>query len=159
MFHKGICAAALITALGLGGGVPSVAMADEAFENQLKARQGMFRLIALNLGVVGGMARGNVPYDAEAAQAAADNLVVVAALHQGAMWPEGSDSMSIDGTRAMPSIWDENADFLSKWGDVATAAAGLAAVASDGQAALGPALGPMGATCKSCHEKHRTPDS
>lgn len=131
----------------------------QSFENQLKARQGQFRLIALNIGVLGGMARGNMPYDAETAQAAADNLVAVASLHQGAMWPDGSDSMSIDGTRAMPSIWEDNADFLSKWGDVATAAAGIAAVASDGQAALGPALGPLGATCKACHEAHRAPES
>ena len=139
--------------------MPTVVAAEGAFENQLKARQGQFRLIALNIGVLGGMARGNVPYDAEAAQAAADNLVTVAALNQGAMWPEGSDSMSIDGTRAMPSIWEDNADFLEKWGAVAAAADGLAAVASDGQAALGPALGPLGATCKSCHEAHREPDS
>lgn len=151
-------AAALIATLGLGGGAPSIVVAQEAFENQLKARQGMFRLMALHIGVLGGMARGNIPYDAEAAQAAADNLVTVAALHQGAMWPEGSDSMSIEGTRAMPSIWDENADFLEKWSAVATAADGLAAVASDGQAALGPAMGPMGETCKACHEAHRTPD-
>ncbi|MEM1077299.1 MAG: cytochrome c [Pseudomonadota bacterium] len=131
----------------------------QSFENQLKARQGQFRLIALNIGVLGGMARGKVPYNAETAQAAADNLVAVASLHQGALWPEGSDNMSIDGTRAMPSIWEDNADFLSKWQDVATAAGGLAAVASNGQAALGPALGPLGATCKSCHEAHRAPES
>lgn len=158
MFHTRICAAALITALGLGAGAPTLALAEGAFDNQLKARQGQFRLIALNIGVLGGMARGNIPYDAETAQAAADNLVTVSAINQGTMWPDGSDSMSIDGTRAMPSIWEDNADFLEKWGAVATAAEGLAAVAGDGQAALGPALGPMGATCKSCHEAHREPE-
>ncbi|WP_424969590.1 c-type cytochrome [Dinoroseobacter sp. S76] len=151
-------ALALVGAAAFATMTPSLAVA-QSYENQLKARQGQFRLIALNIGVLGGMARGNVPYDAEMAQAAADNLVAVASLHQGAMWPEGSDSMSIDGTRAMPSIWEDNADFLSKWGDVATAAAGIAAVASDGQAALGPALGPLGATCKACHEAHRAPES
>lgn len=151
-------ALALASAGALSTLAPVAATAQE-FENQLKARQGQFRLIALNLGVLGGMARGNVPYDAELAQAAADNLVAVASLNQAPMWPEGSDSMSIDGTRAMPSIWENNADFLAKWGDVATAAAGLAAVAGDGQGALGPALGPLGATCKSCHEAHRAPES
>lgn len=159
MIHTRLCAAALIGALGFGAGVPTIAVAQDSFENQLKARQGQFRLIALNLGVLGNMAKGDIPYDAEAAQAAADNLVTVAAITQGLLWPEGSDAMSIDGTRAMPSIWEDNADFVEKWEAVAAAADGLAAVAGDGQAALGPALGPMGATCKSCHEAHREPDS
>lgn len=154
-----ILAIALAGALAFGTTLPTVAVAQDSYENQLKARQGQFRLIALNLGVLGGMARGTVPYDAAAAQAAADNLVAISSLDQGAMWPEGSDSMSIDGTRAMPSIWEDNADFLAKWGAVATGAAGIAAVASNGQDAIGPALGPLGGTCKACHEAHRAPES
>lgn len=154
-----ILAVALAGALAFGTTLPTVAVAQDSFENQLKARQGQFRLIALNIGVLGGMARGKIPYDAAAAQAAADNLVAISSLNQGAMWPEGSDSMSIDGTRAMPSIWTDNADFLEKWNAVATGAAGIAAVASNGQDAIGPALGPLGGTCKACHEAHRAPAS
>jgi cytochrome c556 len=159
MFTSRVFALALAGALAFGTTLPSVAVAQDSFENQLKARQGQFRLLALNLGVLGGMARGTVPYDAAAAQAAADNLVAISSLDQGAMWPEGSDSMSIEGTRAMPSIWEDNADFLEKWGAVASGAQAVAAVASNGQEAIGPALGPLGGSCKACHEAHRTPDT
>lgn len=127
------------------------------FENELKARQGQFRIMALNLGVLGGMARGNVDYDAETAGLAAENLVAISGLHQGAMWPSGSGTAAIEGTRALPVIWEDNAGFLSAWEDFGTAAEGVLAVAADGQAALGPAVGALGATCGACHDTYRQP--
>lgn len=137
--------------------VGAVAAQAQDFDNQLKARQGQFRIMALNLGVLGGMARGTVDYDAEMARMAAENIATIASLHQGAMWPEGSDNMELDGTRALPSIWDDNADFLSKWGAMGEAANSLVAVAADGQQGLGPAVGALGDACGACHEAHRQP--
>jgi len=131
---------------------------DQDFENQLKARQGQFRIMALNLGVLGGMARGNMEYDADLAQQAAQNLVAVASLHQTAVWPEGSDSMSMEGTRAEPTIWDDPDDFTAKWAAFGQAAAGLQDAVATGPEALGPAVGQVGNACKDCHEAHRTPD-
>ncbi|MCK0148619.1 cytochrome c [Marivita sp. S6314] len=140
-------------ALGCGTAV----YAQEDFSAQLKARQGQFRIMAINLGILGGMAKGEIEYNAEAAQAAADTLVAVSMIQQGPMWPEGSDDMSIDGTRAQTTIWEENDDFLSKWMDFGTGAAAMQAAAGGGQAALGPAMGQIGGTCKACHDKHRAP--
>ncbi len=144
---------ALATAAAL---IATGAVAQDYSAN-LKARQGQFRIMALNLGILGGMAQGKIAYQAEAAQRAADTLVAVSHIDPGPLWPEGSDSMSIDGTRAMPSIWDENADFLAKWGAFGDAAAGMQKVAATGQEALGPAIGKLGGACKACHDKHRAP--
>ena len=145
---------ALATATAL---IATGAMAQDYSAN-LKARQGQFRIMALNLGILGGMAQGKIAYQAEAAQRAADTLVAVSHIDPGPLWPEGSDNMSIDGTRAMPSIWDENADFLAKWGAFGDAAAGMQQVAATGQEALGPAMGKLGGACKACHDKHRAPE-
>ena len=41
------------------------------------ARQGQFKIMALNVGVLGNMARGNTEYDAGQASAAAANLVAL----------------------------------------------------------------------------------
>lgn len=123
----------------------------------VKARQGQFNIMALNLGVLGGMARGAVEYDAAAAQAAADSLVAVSTLAQTAMWVPGTDNMTIDGTRAEPAIWDNLGDVISKWEAYGAAAKELQAVASDGQGALGPMLGKIGGTCKACHDSYRAP--
>lgn len=135
------------------------AAAQGPFDNQLKARKGQFNLLAVNLGVLGGMARGRIDYDADLAQAAADNLAAVAMIDQRPLWPEGSDAFSIEGTRAEPTIWENNADFLSKWAALAEKVAPLQAAAGQGAEALGPAIGGFAGTCKACHEAHRTPDS
>ena len=44
--------------------------AQDDFSAQLKARQGQMRIMAINLGLLGGMAQGKMDYNAEAAQAA-----------------------------------------------------------------------------------------
>lgn len=148
------CAAAVAITAPAG-----IGHAEGAFDNQLKARQGQFRLLALNLGVLGGMARGNAEYDAALAQAAAENIVTIAALNQAPMWPEGSDAMSIEGTRALPEIWEKFDDFASKWQAVGAAAQGLPEAVGSGVAGIGPALGPLGGTCKDCHDTYRAPES
>ena len=127
------------------------------FGNQLAARQGEMRVMALNLGILGAMAQGKMPYDADIAQIAADNVVVITELDQTPFWPEGSDSMSIDNTRAEPAIWDRNQDFLDYWALLGERAPQLQAAAGEGQAALGPALGAVGGVCGDCHEDFQTP--
>jgi cytochrome c556 len=138
--------------------IAPAAMAQD-FEAELKARQGQFRIMALNLGILGGMAQGKIDYDAEQAQAAADSLVAVTTVHQTLLWPEGSDAMMLEGTRAEPSIWDDNADFLAKWSDLGEAAQAMQAAAGQGREAIGPALQQVGGACKACHDAHRTPES
>lgn len=146
---------AAVAAASMSAG--SAVYAQDDYSGVLKARQGQFQIMALNLGILGNMARGNAEYDAEAAQAAADTLVAVSQIQQGPMWPEGSDNMAIDGTRAQPSIWAENDDFLAKWASFGEGAVAIQAVASNGAEALGPAMGGVGGSCKACHDNHRAP--
>lgn len=151
---KHLTFAIAFAALGCGTSV----YAQDDFSAQLKARQGQFRIMAINLGILGGMAQGKMEYDAEAAQAAADTIVAVSTIQQAPMWPEGSDDMAIDGTRAQPTIWEENDDFLAKWADLGTAAQAIQAAASGGVEGLGPAMGQVGGACKACHDTHRAPE-
>lgn len=151
---KRLFASALIAAVACG----SAATAQD-YTGQIKARQGQFRVLAINLGILGGMAKGEVAYDAAAAQAAADSISAVTMINQGPLWPAGSDEMGADGTRAKTSIWEDNADFATKWGNLGAAAAELKAAAGTGQAAIGPMLGKVGGACKACHDTHRAPQS
>ena len=150
-----VTAAALIAGAGLG----TTVTAQEDYSAQLKARQGQFRILAINLGILGSMAKGEMPYDAEAAQSAADSIVAVSMINQGPLWPEASDNMAIDGTRALPAIWDNFDDFLGKWDGLGTAAAELQTAAATGQEAIGPALGKVGGACKACHDDYRASDN
>lgn len=148
---KTIC---LFLAAGIVAG--SAATAQD-FSSALKARQGQFRIMSHNLGILGAMAKGETPYDAATAQIAADNLVAVASVNQMVNWPEGSDNMSIDGTRALPDIWDNIDDVVSKWNAFGEAARAAQGVVGNGQEAIGPALGAIGGACKACHDKYRQP--
>ncbi|KUJ77058.1 cytochrome C554 [Ruegeria marisrubri] len=135
-----------------------VALAQD-YGAALKARQGQMRLLALNLGILGGMAKGERDYDAALAQAAADNIVAVAALNQLTAWPEGSDMGATEGTKAKTDIWTDFSGFQDKWRALAPAAAKLQAAAGQGAGEIGAALGPVGGTCKGCHDTYRAPQS
>lgn len=137
--------------------IATPAFAQDDFSANLKARQGQFRILALNLGILGGMAKGEIAYDAETAQMAADSIHAVSMVKQSPMtlWPEGTDEMAIDGTRALPAIWENWDDFASKWSALGEAAAGLQSAAANGQEAIGPAIGPLGNACKACHDDYR----
>lgn len=124
----------------------------------VKARQGQFNILALNLGVLGGMAKGQIEFDQEVAQGAADSVVAVTMIDQHSMWPEGTDAGALDGTRAKPEIWGDMADFSSKWAALGEAATAMQAAVGEGQEALGPGLGELGGACKNCHDTYRVPE-
>ncbi|MBS0123007.1 c-type cytochrome [Thetidibacter halocola] len=145
-----------LTTLALTTAMATSAVAQE-LPAEVKARQGQFRIMAINLGILGSMAKGETEYSAEAAQAAADSLVGVSMVNQAPLWPAGTDAMSIDGTRALPAIWENLPDVLDKWSAFGTAAAELQTVAATGQEALGPMLGKLGGACKACHDTYREP--
>ncbi|MBF9042144.1 cytochrome c [Rhodobacterales bacterium HKCCE4037] len=144
----------ILIATALTGAVALPALAQES-NPAVNARQGHMQVLALNLGVVGNMARGNTDYDPEAAQAAADNLLMMSQINQRFYWPEGTDSESIEGTRALPAIWEEGSQVMEISAELVAATEGLAAVAGDGLDAMRGALGPVGGACGACHDDYR----
>lgn len=150
-----LAAAALAAALATA---PAPTLAQDEFATQIAARKGQMQVMALHLGLLGGMARGNVPYDAETATVAAENLQAVALLHQDLFWPEGSGSDAIEGTRALPAIWENWDDFLAKHVALEEAVPGIVEAAGSGVEAIGPALGPIGQACQACHESYQLSD-
>jgi len=121
----------------------------------IKARQSLMQLYAFNLGTLGAMAKGDVEYNAEAAQAAADNLASLASVNQMAFWPEGSDNASVEGTKALPAIWESDSDIGAKVGALQEATQALAATAGDGVEAVQAGLGAVGGACGACHKAYR----
>jgi len=146
----------LVVAAALIAGSVAVASAQE-FKGQIGARQGIMRLNGLAMGTLAGMARGQMPYDAEKAQAAADLLVGSSQVSQSLMWPQGSDSDSVEGTRALPAIWGNYDDVFAKWEAFGKAAAAFQTVAASGQEALGPGLQSIGGACSACHDDYQKP--
>ena len=133
----------------------AVAVADP-IDDAIKARQSYYQVVKFNAGPLFGMAKGAVPYDAKAAQTNADNLKALAAMTNGAMWPQGSDNKAKAGkTRALPAIWETYPAVLDKskaWKD---AIAALAEAAGGGLDKLRPAVAALGKSCAGCHDEYR----
>ncbi len=153
---KFLTGALFIIGLSLVSGPASA----QSAENAIKARQAQMQLYSFYLGIIAAMVKGEVEYDAKAAQAAADGLNAAVNLDASAMWPQGSDNTNADlkvKTRAKPEIWSTYPAVVEKSNALKEGTAKLASVASDGLDALKGAIGAAGAGCKGCHETFRAP--
>ncbi|WP_340107858.1 cytochrome c [Pikeienuella sp. HZG-20] len=146
----GVAAAIFIGGAGL--------VAAQDLERAVQARQSLMTLYGHYLGQLGAMAKGETPYDAAKAEAAATSLAGLATLDESAMWPEGSDNGALgDKTRALPVIWTTYPAITEKMQAAADATAALAKVAGTDLDSLRAGIGPVGKSCGDCHETYRAP--
>lgn len=149
-------AAGLISLLSIG-----VVLADNHTNNQtaagIKARQAQMQIQAFNLGILGAMAKGEAEYNAEAAVLAATNIVHAASIHQPQAWAPGSDNSNVEGTRALPALWQNFPDAGEKSAELLAAAEEMKTVAGNGREAIGGAMARLGGACSACHTSYRAP--
>ncbi len=128
------------------------------FEKEVKARQSLMQVYGFNIGILGAMAKGEMPYDPEIAQAAADNLNAAVSMKNPTMWPKGSDRATLgEKTRAKADIWSTYPEVAEKGQEMRDAAAKMASVAGTDLDALRPNMKQLGDGCKGCHEPFRVP--
>jgi len=146
----GVAAAAIAGSVAFAAGHANV-------EGAVKARQGHMQGYAFNLGVLGKMAKGEVDYDAEAAQRAADTLLALASINTQDYWAPGSAAGEAEGSRTLAAMWDNIPDAIAKSGDLQKAAMTMAESAGsiDGVRA---AIGAVGGSCSACHKAYRQPN-
>ena len=144
---------AALTALGIAGA--AIGASHSEVNPAVKARQSLMQLYSFNLGTLGAMAKGEMDYNAEVAGAAAANLVALSGTDQTAMWPEGTDSGSIEGTRALPAIWENMGEFEEHSDALSQASMTMADAAGQDVDALRGAMKGVGGACGSCHEEFR----
>ncbi len=144
---------------GLAAAVIAGASVAHGMSNPpVAARHSLMGLYAFYLGQLGAMAKGEVDYDSEAAGAAAGNLAMLAKLDQSALWPEGTDSETVEGSRALPSIWSDMDGFRAKSDDLVNAAMAMEEAAATDLQSLQGAMRDVGAACGACHKDYRQPD-
>ncbi|MCI4663123.1 MAG: cytochrome c [Neomegalonema sp.] len=146
-----------VAALGVAAAVSvSSFAAAEDLNKAVKARRGYYQVISFNAGILFGMAKGQVAYDAELAKKAAGNLKAAGSIHADLMFPAGTDNGALKGqTRALPKIWSDAAGFAAKAAAFKTAADAVEAKSGDGLDALRSTLGALGGSCKGCHSSYR----
>lgn len=121
----------------------------DATDPAAKAREDVMKAIGGAMGTLGGMAKGEVPYDAAAAEAAKTALVTAAGGIPVAFEAQGGADPT---SEAKPEIWANWDDFAKK-----ATALGAAATAADVSSAeaIGASLGVLGGACKDCHTTYR----
>lgn len=122
------------------------------------ARKAQMQLYAFNLGTLGAMAQGNMDYDADAATAAAGNIVKLSTLAAGPMWAPGTGADAVETSRALPAIWENMDDVISKAMALNEAAMAMETAAAEGLEPLQAAMKDLGAACGACHKEYREPE-
>ena len=138
--------ASLVVALAVGGATVAVVAAD-AFQDRHMAMEA----VGDAMKSLAAIAKKEAPFDAAvvktSATTIAENLEKASSL-----FPAGSGGGE---SRAKPEIWTDAAGFEAGMKDAHAAAVALQSVSDE--AAYRPALGALGGSCKSCHDKYRLP--
>ena len=146
MRHSKPAVASLMVA-GLILGASLAVVAADAFQDRHMAME----TVGDAMKTLGAIAKKEAPFDAAVVKAnattIAENLKTASTL-----FPAGSGGGQ---SRAKPEIWTDTAGFEKTMKDAHAAAVALQSVADE--AAYRPALGALGASCKSCHDKYRIP--
>jgi len=155
----------ILTLLAVIYGVfPAVITADEAefpFASQINARQASMTLYRYNLGMLGAMAQGSIPYDAKIATDASHNLLQITNMRNPTMWPAGSDTGApglADKTAAKTVMWSNFPEVGEKHHALTEALKEMSLVAGNGVDGIRATIGSVGKACKACHERFRVPE-
>lgn len=126
-----------------------MAFAKDGVTNPIvKERMDNMQTIRANMATLGGMASGKATFDEAAAVAAKTALAAAAAEIVSKFQANESDPVS----EAQPAIWTNFEDFTAKAEPLVTTAEAINTSSID---ALKASIGPVGTTCKSCHEAYR----
>lgn len=152
LLKTGLMAATLSTTIASGAAIgQEAAMNEKHADAAVTYRQSLFQLIRSNMGPLGGMAKGAIPFDQAVIETNGMRLEQLADML--------SDYLKVDtrkfdvDTEAKDEIWENWSDFEGKIEAFKTASANLTAVAQAGdESQYRAAIGKVGASCKSCHD-------
>ncbi len=142
--RKSALAAALV--LGTAG----TAVVAAAMDPDVRARQEAMGLVGSNMKKIATMAKGEVDFDAAAAQVAFANIAEKAAMVPALFETQSNADPEAE---ARDAIWENWDDFVAKAGTLQAAAEAGAGV--DSPEALAAAIGPLAETCKACHSTYK----
>jgi cytochrome c556 len=136
--------------------MPVLAQADP--KDVLDARHGFMKMLAINMGTLAGMAKGEIAYDETAAATAGANIETLSHYTLPALFIPGTAEGEIDDSAALPAIWERPEQFAQAYAGLAEAAAGAGEAVKGGQGNIGPVLQKLGGGCKECHDSFRAKD-
>ena len=126
-----------------------ISVAEVDTDATIKYRKAAFTVAGWNMGVLGGMLKGEIEYNPEEAVAAAKRINEMAKA-VGATFVEGT----YEGSSASPKIAEERQDFDAKLAAFIEQSSIMVEAAGD-KKTLAAQMGKLGGTCKSCHDSYK----
>ncbi len=149
MFRKMMVCAAVLAAGS------ALAMDDRQAEKAYEVRNSLFGLVGWNTGPLAGMAKQEIPFEAEKAQLHAARIAALVEMIPDAF---AADTRGYDlpTTEAKDEIWEEKQDFLELAAAIREKSAAVESAAATGdQDQFTAAFVEMGQACKDCHDRFR----
>lgn len=117
-------------------------------------RQAIFQLVKSNVGALGAMNKGAIPFDTEKMQTNSKRLGQLSLMLEDYFV---TDTTGFDiETGALDTIWGNQADFKQKISALTVAANNLNKVAKAGDTSkFKPAIGQVFKSCKGCHDNYK----
>ncbi|MEO9944529.1 MAG: cytochrome c [Paraglaciecola sp.] len=119
-----------------------------------EARQAIFKLVKSNVGILGAMNKGAVPFNAEILQTNSKRLEQLSLMIEDYF---ALDTTKFDvKTEALDDIWKNKADYKEKIDALTAASMNLNKVATAGdEGKYKSAIGGIFKTCKGCHDSYK----
>ena len=150
---KKVMSLAIATSIAISsfGAAAQAAKSEKQAQKATELRQAIFKILGANMGPLGGMARGKVPFDA--AQVAV-NAERINQMSKMIVDFTQTDTRSFNvGTEALDKVWQDRAGFEQRAKDLTNASATLQNVATSGdETAIKKAIAGVGKTCGGCHD-------
>jgi cytochrome c556 len=121
--------------------------------NVIEQRKNFMKQNGATLRPVGGMLRGQMPFDLAPVQAALQNYVMVGQQFH-TLFPENSKTGN--DTRALPAIWENKPDFTAQSLKLSQDAQAALATIKD-EASFKIEMPKVLQNCDACHNKYRRP--
>jgi cytochrome c556 len=153
MFYRRLAAALLAGLVA----APVMALDAEQAQKATETRQSVLKVVGWNIGPLGAMARGLVPYDAELVARNAQRIAWMSSMIPDAFRADTREHEVT--TEALPVIWENYARFEELAANAQASAERLAEVAASGdEAAAKQAIGALIDDCRACHNDFRLDD-
>lgn len=148
---KWVLAVAAAGVLSSGIAVAQDAANEKHAHWATKVRQSVFTLLGHNMGPIGGMLRGKVPYNAEVVESKAKNINQLANMIADVSRVNTS-KFKVE-TEALDKIWAQPDDYAKKIQALVMASENVLKIVKTGsEADVKKAMGQIGRACGSCHD-------
>ena len=113
------------------------------------ARGELMKTIGKNIGILGGMAKGEVAYDAAGAEGAKAAMLEAAGKIEATFKDQGAADPA---SEAKPEVWTNWEEFLADAKKLGEAAGAMDVASAE---SIGAGMGALGGACKDCHTEFR----